>query len=80
MSAVLPCVACGRPTRPSRTSVSDYPGASTRARGKCGPCYRGETVPAIGRQSVEEIEAGLERFLAARRKRQAIHDRERVSA
>lgn len=68
---ISPCAVCKRPTRPPRALLTDYPGTLPRTKGMCVSCYQKAHTPQPGRQSIEEIEAGLESFLRARREREA---------
>jgi hypothetical protein len=78
---VRPCAACGRPTRPSRALITDYPGTAGRYGNRCITCYRNNVQEIIDPHAIENTVAGLERFLAARREREAaMNRRERVSA
>lgn len=77
---VRPCAACGRATRPSRARITDYPGTMGRYGNRCVTCYRNNPQEVIRPQSIENTVAGLERFLTARREREAaMGRRERVS-
>jgi hypothetical protein len=77
---VRPCTACARPTRPSRALIADYPGTAGRYGSRCITCYRNSVQEIIDPHAIENTMAGLERFLAARREREAaMSRREKVS-
>jgi hypothetical protein len=73
----MQCAACPSITRPPHAKVGDYPGTVQRYGALCAKCSR-NGVPQPARMSVEYNLAGLNKFLARRREREARIERVRA--